>query len=75
MRLHTTATEYSSLPTIRRPKPPKKRRRVADSSDDEIAEYALDFIDWMIMLTAVPGYNPRRQQGEPNQHLVRSYNS
>jgi len=61
VRLHTTTTNYSSLPMIRKPKPPKKRRRVEDSSDDEIAEYALGSINWLIMLTAVPGYNPRRQ--------------
>jgi hypothetical protein len=60
---------------IRRPKPPKKRRRVEDSSDDDVAEYALRLIDWLIMLIVVPGYNPRRQQGEPHLHLVRSNNS
>ena len=60
---------------IRRPKPPKKRRRVEDSSDDEIAEYALGSLDWLAMLTTVSGYNPRRQQGESHQHLLRSNNS
>jgi hypothetical protein len=60
---------------IRRPKPPKKRRRVEDSSDDEIAEYALGSIDWLIMLTTVSGYNPRRHQGQPRQHLLGSDNS
>ncbi len=75
MRLHTTATKYSSSPMIRRTKPPKKRRRVEDSSDDEIAEYAIDLVDWLVMLTAVPGYNAHRQQGAPHRHLVRSNNS
>jgi len=40
VRMNTTATKYSSLPMIRRLKPAKKRRRVEDSSDDDIAEYA-----------------------------------
>lgn len=40
MRMHTAATKCSSLPMIRRLKPAKKRRRVEDSSDDDIAEYA-----------------------------------
>jgi len=75
VRLDLTAIKYSSSPIIRRSKPPKKRRRVADSSDDEIAEYALGSVDWLIMLTAVPGYNPHRQQGAPHQHLVRLNNS
>jgi hypothetical protein len=60
---------------IRRPKPPKKRRRVEDSSDDEIAEYALGLVDWLIMLTAVLGYNPRCHQGAHRQRPVTSINS
>jgi hypothetical protein len=60
---------------IRRPKPPKKRRRVEDSSDDEIAEYVLSLVDRLIMLTAIPGYNPHRHQGAPRQLPVTSINS
>jgi len=42
---------------------PKKRRRVEDSSDDEIAEYCIGLSGLVIMLTAVPGYNPHRPSG------------
>jgi hypothetical protein len=59
----------------RRHKPSKKRRRVEDSSEDEIAEYAPDSADCLIMLTVVPGYNPHRQLGAFSQLFEMSNNS
>lgn len=75
MRLHTIPAMNGSSSMIRRSKLPKKRRRVEDSSDGEITEYALGSVDRLIMLTAVPGYNPHYQQGAPRQHPVTSSTS
>ena len=41
----SAATAHNLWMFVRKPKPSKKRRRVEDSSDDEIEEYALVFVD------------------------------
>ena len=41
----SAAIVHSLSMIVRKPKPSKKRRRVEDSSDDEIKEYASVYVD------------------------------
>jgi hypothetical protein len=63
------ANAHKLIDDHRKPKPSKKRRRVEDSSDDEIEEYALVYVDCSILLTAVSGYKPLPHPG-PSRTLV-----
>ena len=60
-----TATAPYLINDRRKPKPSKKRRRVEDSSDDEIEEYALVYVGCQILLTAVSGYKLQPHPGPP----------